>query len=249
MLTVLIAEDDPYMCKVIRNTVSSVPDVEVVGEAVDGEIALRLFESLKPQVIFIDIDLPKKNGLILAQEIFDVSPWTYIVFCTGFSEYQNKAFEIYAFDYLVKPFKLERITKTLNRIKEVYSGKYLSVQPEITVSKKTTLHETMLFKKNKEFVVVELKDILFFTKENRKTIVYYTGGKMPTDDTLDVLEEKLKNHFFFRSHKAFLVNFTKIRKIVPSGNYTHELIMTSSLDKPLLAWKKLKQLEKMLSDI
>lgn len=75
---------------------------------------------MQTRVVFVDIDLPGKNGLDLAREIFAINPWTYIVFATGYDNHMDEAYEVYAFDYLVKPFKLDRMKKTMERIRSLW---------------------------------------------------------------------------------------------------------------------------------
>ncbi|MHB8158216.1 MAG: LytR/AlgR family response regulator transcription factor [Desulfocucumaceae bacterium] len=244
-LTVLIAEDDPAMRKVIRNAVMAVPGVEVVGEAGDGVRALELFEELRPRVVLIDIDLPEKDGLELAKEIFDIDPWTYLVFCTGFSDFREKAFEVYAFDYLVKPFKVERLNQTLGRILAVESAKIAEVKDNLPLKKRVSVQGARLFRDSERFLMVDLKDIIFITRENRRTTVHYVGGKVLTDETLGVLEEQLKENMFFRAHKGFLINLNLVREMIPCGKSTYQVIMSHTDQRPLITWDKLKDLERM----
>ncbi|SFR09734.1 LytR/AlgR family response regulator transcription factor [Desulfoscipio geothermicus] len=123
MLSVIIAEDDPAMRHVLKETLSKIPDVEVLGEASDGITALKLVEKLNPRVVFIDIDLPGKNGVELAREIGDINPQTILIFATAYDNHTHEAFEVYAYDYLVKPFKLDRIKKTMERKKATGGAK------------------------------------------------------------------------------------------------------------------------------
>lgn len=245
-LTLLIAEDDPAMRQVIRNAVGSSPGVEVLGEADNGNEALKLYERLRPRVVMIDIDLPGKNGLDLAREIFDINPWTYIVFCTGFSEYRDKAFEIYAFDYLVKPFKIERITQTMNRIVDIEKSRASEAhRAEIKPVKKVAVQGARLFRDAEKFLMIDLKDIVFITRENRKTTVHYTGGKVLTEETLGSLEEQLKEQMFFRSHKGFLINLNLVKELLPCGKSTYQVVMANTSERPLMTWDKLRELEHM----
>jgi len=245
-LTLLIAEDDPHMRQVIRNAVVGSPGIEILGEAGDGNEALKLYEKLRPRVVMIDIDLPEKNGLDLAREIFDINPWTYIVFCTGFSEYREKAFEVYAFDYLVKPFKIERINQTMRRILDLELSKAGEAhRSEIRPFKKVAVQGARLFRDAEKFLMIDLKDIVFITRENRKTTVHYTGGKVITDETLGSLEEQLREQMFFRSHKGFLINLSLVKELIPCGKSTYQVIMANTSERPLITWDKLRELEHM----
>lgn len=245
-LTVLIAEDDPAMRQVIKNAVRDVPGADVVGEAEDGLAALGMFEELRPRVAIIDIDLPGKNGLSLAQDIFDVDPWTYIIFCTGFSEYRDKAFEIYAFDYLVKPFRVERITQTVRRIADIESNRMKDpVKADIPVKKRGSIAGSRLFRDAEKILMLDLKDIIFFTKEERRTVVHYVGGKVFTEEPLGMLEDQLRDQMFFRSHKGFLINLRMLKELVPCGKSTYQVVMANTNQRPLMTWDKLKDLDDM----
>jgi len=245
-LTLLIAEDDPSMRQVIKNAVGNYPGVKVLGEAGDGVEALKLYESLRPRVVMIDIDLPGKNGLDLAREIFDINPWTYIVFCTGFFEYRDKAFEIYAFDYLVKPFKPERINQTLDRIMAIESSRSGEAEKvELKTVKRVAVQGARLFRDAEKFLMIDLKDIVFITRENRKTTVHYSGGKVLTEETLGALEEQLREQMFFRSHKGFLINLNLVKELVPCGKSTYQVVMANTSERPLMTWDKLRELEHM----
>lgn len=248
-LTVLMAEDDPAMRQVIRSAIRDVPGVEVVGEADDGVAAMQMYEDLHPRLVLIDIDLPSKNGLDLAKEIFEINPWTYIVFCTGFSEYRDKAFEIYAFDYLVKPFKVERIVKTINRIIAFDSARQGESETlETPTIRKCAAQGARLFRDAEKFVMVDLKDIIFITRENRKTTIYHVGGKVCTEETLGSLEEQLKDQMFFRSHKGFLINLDMVKELVPCGKSTFQVTMANTRERPLMTWDKLRELDEMTKD-
>ncbi|MFZ5646262.1 MAG: LytR/AlgR family response regulator transcription factor [Bacillota bacterium] len=245
-LTLLIAEDDPAMRQVIKNAAGELPGLEVLGEAGDGVAALEMYEALSPKVVMIDIDLPGKNGLELAQDIFDINPWTYIVFCTGFSQYRDKAFEIYAFDYLVKPFKTERISQTLKRIMSIESAKSgQSGKVEHQAHGKISIQGAKLFRDAEKYIMIDLKDILFITRENRKTTVHYVGGKLITDETLSMLEEQFRDQMFFRSHKGFLINLNLVKELVPCGKSTYQVVMANTAERPLMTWDKLRELENM----
>ncbi|MFZ5596971.1 MAG: LytR/AlgR family response regulator transcription factor [Bacillota bacterium] len=245
-LTVLIVEDDPQIRQIIKRTAGKIPGVEVVGEAGGGVKALKMYEALRPKVVTIDIDIPEKNGLELARDIFDVNPWTYIVFCTGFPEFRDKAFEIYAFDYLVKPFKMERIKQTLSRIMAIDSSRTGNAGGSgFEIQQKSLVKGSKLFRDADRYLMIDFKDIIFITRENRKTTVHYFGGKIYTDETLSSLEEQLRGQMFYRSHKGFLINLNMVRELVPCGKSTYQVVMANTLERPLMTWEKLRELENM----
>ena len=88
----------------------------LIGEAVDRRQLIQMAEELKPEVVFLDVDMPEFNGVEAAREIFDINPKIFFIFATAYNCYTQEAVEVYAFDYLVKPFNLERIRWTIKRI-------------------------------------------------------------------------------------------------------------------------------------
>ena len=238
-ITVLIAEDDLDMRYVIRKVVEEVEGVKVVGEAGDGLEAIKLIRELTPQVVFLDIDLPGKNGIELAREIFDINPWTCIVFATAFSEFRGEAFDVYAFDYLVKPFKMNRVRQTMDRIRLVLSGK--AADSPKAYSK--NLSKKQFFRHQGRFVYLDLEDIIYITKEGRKSTIYFIGGKIKTNEKLSVLEEQLEGYPFFRSHSGFIVNLKMVKELVPAGRSSYELVMENTKNRPLITVEKFKELE------
>ncbi len=245
-ITVFIAEDDPDMRHVLKKVVEQVEGVEVIGEAGDGIEAIKLIEELSPQVIFIDIDLPGKNGVALAQEIFDINPWTFIVFATAFNEFRGEAFDVYAFDYLVKPFKMNRLRQTMERIKQVMSGKAAAKPMPSITNLKDNLNKKLLFRENEKLIYLNLDNIIYVTRESRKTVIYFIDGQVRTNENLSVLEEQLGGYPFFRSHKGFIVNLKMVKELIPSGTNSYELVMANTKRRPLMTFEKFKELEEII---
>ncbi|KJS17468.1 MAG: LytTR family transcriptional regulator [Peptococcaceae bacterium BRH_c4b] len=244
-ITVLIAEDDPDMRHVIRKVVEEVEGVRVIGEAGDGLEAIKLIEKLSPQVVFLDIDLPGKNGVELAQEIFDINPLTCIVFATAFSEFRGEAFDVYAFDYLVKPFKMNRLRQTMDRIKMVLSGKVAGRPIPYSKNMNKNVSRKQFFRNDNKLVYLNLDDIIYVTREGRKSTIYFIGGKVQTNDKLSVLEEQLEGYPFFRGHSGFIVNLKMVKELIPTGRSSYELVMENTKNRPLITVEKFKELEEL----
>ncbi|ADY55204.1 two component transcriptional regulator, LytTR family [Syntrophobotulus glycolicus DSM 8271] len=241
-ITVFIAEDDPDMRHVLKKVVEEVEDVEVIGAAGNGLEAIRLIQELSPQVVFADIDLPGKDGVELAQEVFDINPLTFIVFATAFSEFREKAFDLYAFDYLVKPFKMNRVRQTMERIKAVLSEKaFARTRPYFheKVSRK------QFFRCDSKLIYLNLDDIIYVTREGRKSMIYFIGGQIQTNNKLSVLEAQLEGYPFFRSHSGFIINLKMVKELIPVSRSSYELVMENTKNRPLITVEKFKELEEL----
>ena len=121
-LRVLICDDEPGMRLVLRKLVERAEGFEMVGEAVNGQEGLELFEQLRPDVVFLDVEMPVMDGVEAARRMQDMDPRAALIFATAHEGYREEAFSVYAFDYLVKPFKNERVLETLGRIRVLLGG-------------------------------------------------------------------------------------------------------------------------------
>ena len=122
-IRVVIADDEPGMRMIMRKMIEKAEGFTLCGEADNGPDLLKLVERYKPQVCFLDVEMPGMTGLECAKAIQDTDPRTILVFATAHDDYMAQAFEVYAFDYMVKPFKVERVMKTLERIRQVVGGR------------------------------------------------------------------------------------------------------------------------------
>ncbi|MEW6573588.1 MAG: LytTR family DNA-binding domain-containing protein [Bacillota bacterium] len=243
-VTVLIAEDDPQMRLVLKRILEESQGIRVVGEAADGAGALAMFDKFRPSAVFLDIDMPFIDGITLAREIFKRDPLTYLVFITAYDQFRAEAFEVYAYDYLVKPFKLDRLRQTIKRLRLHIDNH--KVGSRIGLGDAREHKEGMkLFRAGSRLVLLHLKDIIFITKEGRDTVIYHTGGRLKTKDSLDALEEELGEYPFVRTHKGFIVNLKMIKQIVRSGS-CYEIIMAHTGKRALMTAEKLRRVEMYL---
>ena len=108
-IRVLVADDNEAMRMIERKMIEKAGDFDLVGEAKDGLECIELVEKLRPQIVFLDVEMPGKTGVEAARVIQDMDPAIILIFATAHDEYMGDAFEVYAFDYLLKPFKAERV--------------------------------------------------------------------------------------------------------------------------------------------
>lgn len=243
MLKVLIADDEAGMRLLLRKVVEKNNGFEVVGEAADGESAVSLAEKLDPDVIFMDVEMPGLNGVECAKRIQDINPKVIIIFATGHEEYMPEAFELYAFDYITKPFNIERINQTLNRIASL-----LPVQKENVCSSPLFQNKSGLGKiviKNKEGIsLVDEEDIIFIQRENRSTVIYTSDGqRYVTSEGLSELEERLDKNLFLRSHKSYIINISMVYKIYPYGRWTYVAKLRNTNMDALITHEKFEEIQ------
>lgn len=242
---VLIADDDLGIRTVLKKAISKLEGFEICGEAEDGEAVLSTFEKLKPQIVFIDVEMPKLSGIECAKRIFDLNPRTIIIFATAHEEYMSEAFSMYAFDYIVKPFKLERVYNTLQRIKEV-SNQRDSFYTEKMFKNEKGLEKLII--KNKEGIsFLDIREIIIIQREDRNTVIYTIEGSYNTSEGLTEIEERLDKAYFFRSHKSYIINLSMIHKIFPYGRWTYIIKLKNTDKDALLTHDKYEELKNFFS--
>ena len=252
-IRVVIADDEDGMRMILRKMIARAGGFTLCGEANNGPDLLRLVEEFKPQVCFLDVEMPGMTGLECAKSIQDTDPRTILVFATAHDDYMAQAFEVYAFDYMVKPFRLERVMKTLERIREVVLGRQAAQQPVggtvTAVAKARTAPSGRIMLHHKEGVnFVSQSDILLVQRENRSTVLYATGGRrFETSEALGDVEERLDPRIFFRCHKSYIINLNVIDSITPYGRWTYVVHLVGTDQDALITHEKYEELERMFS--
>lgn len=240
---VLIADADEGMRLLLRKAIERNEAFKVVGEAADGKSAASLAQTLRPDVIFMDVEMPDLNGLECANQVFDRNPKTIIIFATAHEEYMQDAFRLYAFDYLVKPFKMERIAQTLNRIVLLNSHKDQQITASVTSKEKRS---GKLIIRNKEgMTLLDEEEMILIQREDRLTAIYTANKRYTTSEGLSELEERLDPKIFIRSHKSYIINLMMIYKIYPYGRWTYIVKLKDTQKDALLTYAKYEELQKL----
>ena len=233
-LKVLITDDDAGMRTVLRKIIDSMDEVECVGEATNGEQAVRLSLELKPDIVFLDVEMPVMTGTEAAEKIGDILPNVTLIFCTAHSKYMPSAFEFYAADYLVKPFKTDRVRQTIKRI---YKEK---------AKIKTSPAKTIMLKSKEGMTFLPAGEILLIYRENRATHIVTPEASHTTSESLGDLWKKLEGGDFFKSHRAFIINTSAITKIHPYGRWTYSVSFRGTKKTALITNEKLEELQELL---
>jgi len=231
MLKVIVVDDEKNMRFILKKALSKFPKVEVIGEAANGKDALDLVETLKPDGVFMDVEMPNMDGIEAAKLMLDIQPKIMLIFITAHQQYMPQAFELYAFDYMVKPFKLERLKQTLKRM-------------IVTLSPNQT--DTLLIKNREQTAILNQNEIILIQRENRSTVIVTSSCKYTTTQTLSELEQKLNNDIFIRSHKSYIINKNKIKELLPYGRWTYIVKFKDIKEDALITSQKSKELESTL---
>ncbi len=248
-IRVLIADDNAAMRLVERKIISKVEGFELVGEAADGVACLRLVEELHPQIVFLDVEMPGKTGVECARVIQDMNPGIILIFATAHDDYMGEAFEVYAFDYLVKPFKVERVVKTLERARDRLNHAKDEAALPVPAARTAAIQPGRMMLHHREGVTfVHMADIVLVQREERQTVIYTKGGdRYVTGDSLAETEARLDPNLFFRSHKSYIINLNCISNITPYGRWTYVVRLTGIAQDALITHEKYEELERLFS--
>ena len=245
LISVLIADDDPGMRLILRKKIQGTDGFFVAGEAVTGDECMALYEKLNPQVVFLDVDMPGKTGIECARLIQDQNPACVLIFATGHEEYMGEAFEVYAFDYLVKPFRLDRLEQTLERIQ---SRLRRAPEEEMHTPRPADVRVAagrLMLRHRDGVTFVDMQDILLVQREERSTVIYTAGsGRYVLSETLSETEARLDPDIFFRCHKSYIINLRRIKNITPYGRWTYVVQLEGTDHDALITHEKYEELEK-----
>jgi len=239
MIKVLIVDDNEKMAHILKSAIDSQKAFEVKAIGADGETGLELFGKHKPEVVFMDIEMPGMSGIDCAKEILIREPDTYIVFSTAHNEYMGDAFEMYAFDYMLKPFKLDRLRGTLARISDLLEKEEEPEKPAKKLDK-------LLLKNRDGMSFVDIDEIMLVFREGSRTKIVARRNSYTTGMNLNVLEQKLEGESFMRTHKSYIVNLKHISEILPYGRWTHVVKLKGLKEDALITHEKLQRLEELL---
>lgn len=241
-IKVIVVEDENGIRNLLKKIIESNEGFEVAGESDNLSDAVALFMKIKPEVVFLDIEMNGCSGLDCAKIIADVEPKTKIVFATAHTEYMSEAFEVYAFDYIVKPFHVERVNSTLARIKS-FSGSANNNHLDNIIKYERGLDKLLV--KGKECMsFIDIKDIILVQRENSSTVIYTRQDSFTTSASLTDIEAKLDPEQFMRSHKSYIINISQIKKIEPYGRWTYIVIFKDIKKDALMTLDKYEEIKK-----
>ncbi|MBV9774675.1 MAG: response regulator transcription factor [Gemmatimonadetes bacterium] len=230
-MRVLVVDDEPLARQRILGLLAEAPDMEVVGECGDGEAAIESIEALRPDLVFLDIQMPEVTGLEVLEAV-EVDPMPVVVFVTAYDEFALRAFDAHALDYLLKPFRRERFEATLARVRAHLAARSAH-QRELSLDDRirallATLHparpypERLAVRLGERIVFVRVADVDWIGAEGNYAALHVGERQYLIRETMSRLEAKLDPARFVRIQRSVIVNADRIREIQPlfKGTYT-----------------------------
>ena len=225
----IIVEDEKLARDLVKNYLISQDNIELIGEFADGFSGLKAINELKPDIVFLDVQMPKLTGLELL-ELVEGNP--HIIFTTAYDEYAINAFDLNAVDYLLKPFSKERFDKALDKVFEKIEGN----QPSKNVDQlKRHLSEdnkldNIVVKSNNNIYVIPLGEVLYIESEDDYVMIHTAKGKHLKHQTMKFYEEHLDGGVFVRIHRSYIVRLAEINKIEKYGKDTYQVVLKNGID-------------------
>lgn len=237
-ISTLIVDDEPLARERIRRMLGSEKDIKVVGECGNGKEAITLIKNLNPDLIFLDIQMPEKNGFDVLEEIQSEQMPT-IIFVTAYDQYAIRAFEVCALDYLLKPFNSKRFQTSLKRVREQLEKSRNEDSAQIYAS---LLDELKMKKQYLEKFVVKSSGRIYFLKPEEISWIEAAGNYIILHageethmlrETMNNLEAKLDPAKFSRIHRSTIVNSERIKEIYPLFNGDFMVVLKDKTELPV----------------
>lgn len=208
----LVVDDERLARKELISLLSIYPNIEIVGEAINADDAQEKIAELKPELLFLDIQMPGRDGFELLESL-DVTPK--VIFTTAYDEYALKAFEVNALDYLLKPIRKERLDECIQKVEEEENAdKTEAPSPEY----KLKLNDRVFVKDGDKCWFVRLSDVRIFESDGNYIKVYFDTFKPMIHKSLNALDKKLDDRSFFRASRKHIVNLSWVESIEPWFN-------------------------------
>lgn len=233
-IRVLIIEDEAPARELIKYMLKEHTDIEVAGECADGFCGAREIKEKHPDLIFLDIQMPKLTGFELL-EVLDEKPE--VIFTTAFDQYAIRAFELNAVDYLLKPFSKERfddaLSKAVNRIGKV-TEEPAKIEKLVTAATEAEGFLTrIVFRKGAGIKIIPLNLISYLAAEDDYVMIYYSEGKALKPKTMKYYEDHLPPSLFMRVHRSYMVNIEHITRLEPYSKDNYVAVLKSGEKIPV----------------
>ena len=233
MIKAIIIDDERLARILVKEYLSYHADIDIKAECNDGFEGLKAIQEHQPDLIFLDIQMPKINGFEML-ELIDHPPA--VIFTTAFDEYAIKAFDNHAVDYLLKPFSKDRFDKALEKWRVMYERKekpQALEQVMETVSQSPLQRERIVVKSGSSIIVIPVDEILYLEAADDFVKIYTRKGHWLKNKTMAHFEQQLDKSKFIRVHRSYIVNISEITRLDPYEKDSHILLLKSGEKIPV----------------
>jgi len=232
MSKVIIIDDESLARSIVKEYLEKHPQLELVAECGDGFEGLKAIQQHQPDLVFLDIQMPKINGFEML-ELIEQPPA--IIFTTAFDEYAIKAFEAHAIDYLLKPFNQERFDRAVAKWQDQQSAPTENKTAELleTAAQSPSQNNRIVVKNGSKIKIIPTHDIYYLEAADDYVKIHTQEGYFLKNKTMNYFEQVLDGHQFVRSHRSYIVNVQQITRIDPYEKDNHVAILRTGIKVPV----------------
>jgi two-component system LytT family response regulator len=234
MKRALIIDDEPLARLIVREYLMDYPQIEVLQECGDGFEGVKAINQHQPDLIFLDVQMPKINGFEML-ELVENPPS--VIFATAFDEYAIKAFETHAVDYLLKPFSKERfgkaVEKWLGQSTPAQAQKVADDMLNSTVAASPAQHERIVVKTGTKVKIIPVQDVQYLEADDDYVSIHTQEGSFLKNKTMSFFEQTLDPRQFVRVHRSYILAVQQITRIDPYEKDAHIAILKSGAKIPV----------------
>jgi two-component system LytT family response regulator len=232
MSKVIIIDDEPLARSIVKEYLQKHPQLEIVQECNDGFEGLKAIQQHQPDLIFLDIQMPKITGFEML-ELTDQAPS--VIFTTAFDEFAIKAFEAHAIDYLLKPFNQERLDKAIAKWNEQRSAHTEKATHDLleAASLSPSQSQRIVVKNGSKIKIIPVHDVQYLEAADDYVKIHTPEGYFLKNKTMNHFEQSLDGQQFVRSHRSYIVNVQQITRIDPYEKDNHVAILRSGAKVPV----------------
>lgn len=227
-------DDEKLALDVIKEYLTDNEEVDLIAECRNGFDGLKAISELNPDIVFLDIQMPKINGFEMLELIEDPPV---IIFTTAFDQYALKAFEVNATDYLLKPFSSDRFNEALTKAKNLVKDKNKSEESLAKLEKYNEENietlERIVVKNGQKIVIVSVNDIDYFEAQDDYVMLHSSKGKFLKQKTMKYFEEHLDPKNFMRVHRSYIVKINSIQQIELFEKESYKIILKDGQNIPV----------------
>ncbi|MFQ6372640.1 LytR/AlgR family response regulator transcription factor [Shewanella sp. YIC-542] len=228
----IIVEDEPLALEELLYIIEKHSQLQVVATFQDGLDAFKYLQQQQVDVAFLDINVPSIDGMLLARNIHQFAKKPHIVFTTAYKDFAAEAFEIEAFDYILKPFNESRIQGVLQKLEATTKTSTPAAPASPPSTANTPLSNTVNLYKGERICVTSISAIYYMAAAEKQTRVFTADDEFVVPLTISEFIEKLPDAQFFRCHRSYCINLSKIQEIIPWYNSTY-LVKLEGIEQQL----------------
>ena len=226
-ISAVVVDDEQLASEELSYLLKEFPEVDVLASGKNGLEALKLIETLEPDVVFLDVQMPGLDGFGVIRKLREKNvPLPYFILATAYDQYALEAFRWEALDYLLKPIERERLALAVERAAKAVADKAKPLQAEPPATKGALQRTKLLVRSSNRHFIVDAQDLIYATIEDGLITVVASNVEGESNyRTIEELQSNLDPDIFWRVHRSFLVNINRIKEVIPWFKSSFQLRM------------------------